>query len=354
MKAKFYLIAAAACAALAACSKNEVAPVDVDQEITYQAVVNKASTKAMISGTPYDTTNTFGSVAYLQVSGDPVYIPISEVTWTNNYWSTDTVYYWPKSAKLTFYSYSPYYYQEAAHSSNAIAFASTKDGLTLTGYSVKEHQETDLMVAEPQKDRTSANTTQNGGTWNEGVTTIFHHMLAQLKAITFQTVDGSGTAKDFTNGHSDGTWVAGDKQFIIDSVKILNFYETGDLTATTTNSWATSGTATSSYEYWTGTGYFGSSAYSTAPALGYYLLLPQDLTADGQKLNINYTIKTFNGSDWADETVDVTIDMEDIFTTKKWEMNKKYTINIKVSLDQIYWDPQVVDWVDVPVTAPTI
>ena len=43
MKAKFYLIAAAACAALAACSKNEVAPVDVDQQITYQTIETKAA-----------------------------------------------------------------------------------------------------------------------------------------------------------------------------------------------------------------------------------------------------------------------------------------------------------------------
>ena len=45
---KFFYLAVAACAALAACSKNEVTPVDVDQQITFQAVVNKASTKALI------------------------------------------------------------------------------------------------------------------------------------------------------------------------------------------------------------------------------------------------------------------------------------------------------------------
>ena len=47
---KVLFFALAAGVALAACTKNEVRPVEVDQEITFQAVVNKASTKAMIEG----------------------------------------------------------------------------------------------------------------------------------------------------------------------------------------------------------------------------------------------------------------------------------------------------------------
>ena len=60
----YLFIAAAACVALAACTKNEVKPVEVDQEITFQAVVNKASTKAMIDGITYDPGNTFGTVFF--------------------------------------------------------------------------------------------------------------------------------------------------------------------------------------------------------------------------------------------------------------------------------------------------
>ena len=61
-KVLFFVLAAGV--ALVACTKNEVKPVEVDQEITFQAVVNKASTKAMIDGNTYDTGNTFGTVAY--------------------------------------------------------------------------------------------------------------------------------------------------------------------------------------------------------------------------------------------------------------------------------------------------
>ncbi|MDD6151941.1 MAG: fimbrillin family protein [Bacteroidales bacterium] len=346
---KYFYLAVAACAALAACSKNEVTPIDVDQEITFQTVVNKASSRAMIDGTTYDKTNTFGTVAYAQSTGTPLYIPISEVKYYNlpkNYWSTEKAYYWPKKVELTFYSYSPYYYQESGHTSTKINFTSTKDGLTLNNYSVKDHQETDLMVADPQIDQTPATTKAFGGSWAAGVPTIFHHMLAQLKNVTFQTVDGSDNPWDYTNGHGDGTWEAGDKQFQINEVKILDFYEIGKLNAGLTNTWDIINPVTASYDYYTGTGIFGQVAFSTKAAGEYYLLLPQDLTTGGQKLYIKYTIKTFNGSDWVDEPVEVTTDLKDIITTEKWEMNKKYTLNIRVSLNQIYWDPQVAPWTE--------
>ena len=48
---KNIIIAIAAYVALAACTKNELKPVEVDQQITFQAVVNKPSTKAMLTGT---------------------------------------------------------------------------------------------------------------------------------------------------------------------------------------------------------------------------------------------------------------------------------------------------------------
>ena len=44
---KFFLIAVAACVALASCTKNEVAPTD-PQEITYQAVVGKSTNVCFI------------------------------------------------------------------------------------------------------------------------------------------------------------------------------------------------------------------------------------------------------------------------------------------------------------------
>ena len=85
---KVLFFALAAGVALVACTKNEVRPVEVDQEITFQAAVNKASTKAMIDGTSYGTGNTFGTVAYREPAGGEsasIYIDKKEVKFNTTY-----------------------------------------------------------------------------------------------------------------------------------------------------------------------------------------------------------------------------------------------------------------------------
>ena len=149
-KVLFFVLAAGV--ALVACTKNEVKPVEVDQEITFQAAVNKASTKAMIDGTSYGTGNTFGTVAYLEPVGSEsasIYINTSEVKFNATYWSTETAYYWPVQGSLSFMSYSPYKYQETGGTEIHVTHEYNK--LTIANYNVASHQETDLMVAEIQK-----------------------------------------------------------------------------------------------------------------------------------------------------------------------------------------------------------
>lgn len=344
------IIAIAACVALAACTKNEVRPVEVDQEITFQAAVNKASTKAMIDGTSYGTGNTFGTVAY-KVKGEQteLYIPKSEVTYnsTYNYWSTEAPYYWPKDGStLTFYSYSPFNYSETG-TPTAITVSATADGLTFTNYSVKEHQETDLMVADKKADQTS-NTSNAGGSWATGVPTVFHHMLAQIVAINFQTVENASVnpvVKDYANDH-DGTsgheYVAGDKQFVVTGVYFEKFYEQGTLTAKASQSWASTGDATSSYTWYsneTGAKFIDGKC---TPRNTYYLVLPQTHSDDAM-LHVKYEIHTYtSASEHATEKMDVSVPLKNL--NAKWEMNKKYTYTLNIDLDRIYWDPKVTDW----------
>ena len=96
---KYLLIAATACVALAACTKNEVRPVSADQEITFETAVYKASSKALISTTTYPESATFGTVAYLESSGNQKYFGPEPVSYNSakHYWSTATAYYWPKN-----------------------------------------------------------------------------------------------------------------------------------------------------------------------------------------------------------------------------------------------------------------
>ena len=346
---KVLFFALAAGVALAACTKNEVRPVEVDQEITFQAAVNKASTKAMIDGTSYGTGNTFGTVAY-KVKGEQteLYIPKSEVTYnsTYNYWSTEAPYYWPKDgSKLTFYSYSPFNYSETG-TPTAITVSATADGLTFTNYSVKEHQKTDLMVADKKADQTS-NTSNAGGSWATGVPTVFHHMLAQIVAINFQTVENASdnpVVKDYANHHSTtGAYVAGDKQFVVTGVYFEKFYEQGTLTAKASQSWASTGDATSSYTWYsneTGAKFIDGKC---TPRDTYYLVLPQAFNDGNAKLRVTYEIHTYTSADaHATEKMDVSVPLKNLNT--KWEMNKKYTYTLNIDLDRIYWDPKVTDW----------
>lgn len=347
---KNIIIALAACVALAACTKNEPKPVEVDQQITFQAVVNKASTKAMIDGNTYDTGNTFGTVAYkVKDATSELYIPVSEVKYTagtSAYWSTEAPYYWPKDGStLTFYSYSPFKYSDDG--TTPITVTATADGLTFTKYSLIGHQATDLMVADKKANQTG-NTSNAGGSWAAGVPTVFHHMLAQIVAINFQTVvDASASpvvVKDYANGHSTtGAYVAGDKQFVVTDVYFEKFYEQGTLTAGDSQSWASTGSVTDSYTWYSNTSdpakFIGGQC---TPRNTYYLVLPQT-HSDDAKLHVKYEIHTYTSdSAYATEKMDVSVPLNNLNT--KWEMNKKYTYTLNIDLDRIYWDPKVTEW----------
>ena len=347
------IIAIAACVALAACTKNELKPVEVDQQITFQAVVNKASTKAMIEGNSYDTGNTFGTVAYkVKDATSELYIPVSEVKYTDGspaYWSTEAPYYWPKEkgSSLTFYSYSPFNYSEDG-TKTAIPVTAAATGLTFENYSVKDHQKTDLMVADKITGQTADNTTNNGGSWAQGVPTVFHHMLAQIVAINFQTVVNAlatpVVVKDYANGHSStSAYVAGDKQFVVTGVYFEKFYEQGTLSAGDSWSWASTRSVTDSYNWYsnpTGTKFINGEC---TPRNTYYLVLPQEFNDDNAKLHVKYEIHTYtSASEHATEKMDVSVPLKNL--NAKWEMNKKYTYTLNIDLDRIYWDPKVTDW----------
>ena len=352
---KNIIIALAACVALAACTKNEIKPVVVDQQITFQAVVNKPSSKALLTGTSYPTTETFGTVAYKVNSSSvaELYIPVSEVKYTagtSPYWSTEAAYYWPKEngSSLTFYSYSPFNYSETG---TAISVTHTKDGLTFTDYPVNKHQATDLMVADKQENQTSNTATTHP--WAAGVPTVFHHMLAQIVAINFQTVENASVTpvvvKDYANGR-DGTsgneYKAGDKQFVVTDVFFENFYEQGTLTAGDSQSWNTTGSAILSYTWYSNPSDPAKFIDGKCtPRDTYYLVLPQNFKDDNAKLHVKYEIHTYtSASEHATEKMDVSVPLKRLNT--KWEMNKKYTYTLNIDLDRIYWDPSVTDWTD--------
>ena len=379
---KNILIALAAGVALAACTKNEVRPVSTDQEITFETAVYKASSKALIATNKYPESATFGTVAYRESSGNSKYFGPAEVSYnsTKHYWSTATAYYWPVKDSLTFMSYSPFKYQESAHSSTAISVTDSYNQLAISDYDVAAHQETDLMVADIQKGQ-NANTTQDGGTWQKGVPTVFHHKLSQIVAINFQTVDtqAPNDKKDYANGHDGSStkpYVAGDQQFFLNEVSLCKTCFTGsyeytydDATSAVTKDAWTKGSTLVDKTMW----FTEPAAYHNAAGKfvggeilpqrtkntgeladnNYILILPQkfDTYAPGDEstvphLYIKYTVRTYYAADgYSDEEIETVVPLYDIHSTDHtWAMNKKITYTFNLTKQRIYWDPQVVDW----------
>ena len=374
---RFTFAALAALAALASCTKNEVTPLQsAPQQITLTPFNGKHSTKALIDGTAYPTTETFGTFAYFNANGTTfptsadVYIPESEVKHTTSAttgtaWTTDPAYYWPKQGSLTFFSYSPY-------SINTSVDCDTTDGITITDWDVDANQTVDVMVADYK-----TNQTKNGSNAGyTGVPTIFRHKLSQIVKFTF------ATKEDYCGSRTEATAQVGDKFFYINSVKINNIeykgtYKSGnnvDGAATTPvlGAWAptTDKKGYTWYENTTGTLFGYDTQKADAPcdiANGYILVLPQtftepaDRTTEGYEKNekniqISYTIKTCTGvgpaapSFSTEEVKDVYVTLYDVqydataAAVTNWEMNKKISYTITIGLDQIYWAPSVENW----------
>ena len=388
---KYIVIAIAACVALAACTKNEVKPVAVDQEITFQAVVNKASTKAgtFENDVKYPTGRPFGTVAYRESNKEKYFGP-EEVSYnsTKHYWSTATAYYWPVNDALTFMSYSPFKYQETGYTATPVNVTELYNSIKFADYNVQDHQDTDLMVADIQKGQ-KANTTQQGGTWQKGVPTIFHHKLSQIVAINFQTVDTQdpSTKKDYANEH-DGTaskkYMAGDQQFFLNEVALCKTCFTGTYeytyvdasSAVTKDEWTKGSTIVDKTMWFTEpstlpnvAGKFiggaivpGRTDDAGNPVTNkYILILPQTFesyTLGNEStvphIYIKYTVRTYyadnklntDNDGFSDETIETVVPLYDIHSTTNhtWAMNKQITYTFNLTKQRIYWDPQVVNW----------
>ena len=334
---KYLLFATAVCAALAACTKNEVKPVEMDQEITYQTINTKATSA-------FNTDHKFYSWAYLLASGQnwadkyatsSPYITNSliEYVLSSNAWKNSTTsYYWPKKSGLTFFAWSDATDDPSVGS--ATVNCSAKDGITFTSYNTNtaSTKNKDLLVAKIAADQKSNTTTYDNG-WAAGVPTVFSHVLSALvvKAKTDVT-------------YSDIT-------FKVKSIDFTNVYSTGDYTQgydasakPTATSWSNLSSATSFDVY---------SPASESDPVTYggieldpvgedvRIFMPQTFSDTTPKASITYTV-TYGTSGVIDE-VTVEKDLKSIFTSN-WQPGYKYTLTITLGLNQILWAPDVEPW----------
>ena len=363
---KVLFVALAAGVALVACTKNEVKPVKVDQEITFQAVVDKAATKGgtFDNGVKYPTDRPFGTFAFFYTTSDgytkdaPKYIDNAKVENTSGVnsgaaWTTNPKYYWPKQGYLTFMSYSPY---EDLH--DIVTCAPTDNALAeikIPNWDVDAKQDVDIMIAD-RVDNLTANGENAGYT---GVSTVFRHKLAQIVKFSVKTKE------DFGNLNS-GAPQAGSKLFFLKKIELQDIVTNGSFTSgvqpsnTTTGVWSeASSPAKKNYTWYENTEATlaqrnASEFNTTAVALssgdintnGYLLVRPQTFAAsDTKKIEITYVIRSYtSASAYSDETVVQSFNIHS--ATPSWDINKKYSFTITVDLNQIYWAPSVEDWDD--------
>lgn len=180
-------------------------------------------------------------------------------------------------------------------------------------------------------------TTHQG--WKPGVPTVFRHVLSNL-AFKIKTNDTYAGAT-----------------YSLKSITLKNISTKGDYAQG-------SPTATVAENVWTGhvdvkdmpvfTSAAGQSVSSTAALLSpstndFSIVLPQKFADATPEIEIVYTITTNYTGTAVMETVTETKPLKDIYT-EGWVSGKKYTLNIKLSLNEILWDPSVEGWEDGAVT----
>ena len=345
---KLFFIAAIAGAALVSCTKNEVAQVSFEKEITFAAPVVGVQTKALHYGeigVNYNVNEHFGVYAvhyngelpkwadgtlYMGEAG--VGLECFKET-SENYWAPALPYYWPKEGTLSFAAYSPY------DVTGTVSYGAA--GLSVVGHTVSTStaEHVDFMYAprvynyeESTMNKTSKE--EEAGDDDavykyDGVNILFKHAMSSIVI----NVARSSAIEEHT-------------VITLNSLTIQNPYMTADFVENVTD-----GPSYNAAPYWVNrTNAKNVVTYNnpvdiTTTLTEYVnntdddvILIPQELTSY-VKLELNYDITTPGG-----HTINQVsyIDLKDF--TPSWEMGKKYTYNITIGMEEIIFDPAVTDW----------
>ena len=341
----FYV--AAACVALASCVKNEVRVNAPDKEITFQTVSTKA-------GAAFDKTHKFYSYAYFLEEGKEwdkddldnyakLYINKALISHQNapsgNYWAATEHYYWPKQGSLTFFAWTDDTDDPKVVGTGAGVSCAHSTGIKITGYSVRENRNKDILVAEIAKDKTnneSVTPADPNRDWDNGVPTVFRHALAKVEFkvqkkknysnVTFKvksiTLNGVSTKGTFTQGSPSESWGWSTETPDARPLPVFTRAKGEEVEVTEAADARTYNELTPS-------------------ETDYSIVLPQNFDNDTPTLTIVYDITTTSTS--FTETVTETKALKDIYTDN-WECKKNYVLKITLGLNEIFWDPYVEDW----------
>ncbi|MGM9784535.1 MAG: fimbrillin family protein [Candidatus Cryptobacteroides sp.] len=345
----YLFIAAAACVALAACTKNEVKPVEVDQEITYQTIDTKAASN-------FASDKHFTSYAYMLPSGQAwddkyasgsAYIADADIyyhTSPNYEWKADKTYYWPKQGSLTFFAWSTYTNAKPSLAGANVS-CTQANGIQVDAFDITLNKNVDFLVAEVAKDKKaneSNHEDKSSNTWAKGVPTVFKHALSKL-VFKVQTVKGS-SPYDYTADNVNFTVKSIKLKGVNNKLSYSQEWQSGSTASKHTWTDPASPEEIEEVPVFSGEYIASNTATPLTPASGtdYYIVIPQTFDTD-DVLEIVYDITTsFTGTP-VTETVTINDKkLSDAYT--QWEPGKEYTLTIKLGIDEVLWDPDVTAW----------
>lgn len=378
---KYFILAAAALVTLASCVKNNADTTAYEQgrQINFSTVTGKATKAPITNNYFHHNSGSFGVYAlYLDetqtwasdFASSAFYMgaasnPGVEISFDNtlNIWKSTANYYWPLQGSLTFFGYYP------SNLASPVYALATKQ-FSIGSFSVDEtvSAQKEVLVSSFAVEQTHNSTVYNDGELNsgseKGVNIVFNHMLSQ---VVFTAAAASDVV---TSGLS----------FKINSIKVAARKTSAGMTVVPggTPSW-TAPTALTVFNVRTSD--FPNATEDTTPAnylttsqstaIGDALLMipvanfngangsddaDDANTNDDEYIDVEYTLYRINPTlDMGTKTVRLYLNANGDAITSKWEPGKKYTYQLTIGLEKIYFAPTVSDWDDPnnqPVTVP--
>lgn len=350
---KFMIIAASAGMLLVGCAKNETSFTSKGEKsaakITFSVPVTAVSTKGSgyfgpIDGV-YPEAENFEVYGLFSpdklvdgIVGDKYMEKVKCEKKTANGWEpSESDYYWPKNGCLHFHAISP---DGVAHTHDW-----EEGGFSLTGYIATDNigAQRDLLISDISFHNTAA-MFKDGDNEGEdaafgayaGVDIYFRHALSAVKC-SFRTAD------DYS----------GSTTITVKSVKFVNVFRKGNFNEGRFNN-------CSNYYGFTWDAHSEPVEYiaqdtdvilNTTAQVGenVNIVLPQ-LLYDEVKLVVEYTMQT-NGGEAITQIAETRINALTAGSEvlSKWEPGKRYTYNVIIGLNKIYFDPAVEPWDDITV-----
>ena len=359
---KKILIALAAVAALAACSKSEVA-YEQPGEIGI-APFAQNRTKAMVQGTAFPQENFALWAFYKQLpagttiadwqssaEAQQLYIENKEFkpSTTAGLWGGVIPYFWPKIGSLLFAGYYPVSMKDKV----SYEFSATVNKMTVAGYTPGDYQTTGFV-----NNATGANHVEDF--------MYFNMTPTSYNSTTQSTVGVSGNNVDVVFRHAL-SWInvvlvkdentPADAEITVHSVKFTSVLPQGDAVVDNTPGaatdeivWTAKGTSVN-VEVCpnddTATAFVESDVVltTTANLLGKQpLFIPQTMAGN---LVVKYSIASTDGSKFTETK---SINLSGLEGNGVWQPGRKYTYTITIGTSEILIDPTVTDWVPVSVS----